>query len=153
MKKDDKGYEKYLAYQKKYREEKRKMKNKGIVLPKVRKKEKIGNWNIENQKKKDVSILTSYFKFRFYNKEKKTYNEEMYLPIQKKIKKVLSEFDTIIIIEKGQLQVFLKGIENRNKAIELLDSTIQELESIYGAEYENVRSRNYHPIKKLAQNL
>lgn len=153
MKKDDKGYEKYLAYQKKYREEKRKMKNKGIVLPKVRKKEKIGNWNIENQKKKDVSILTSYFKFRFYNKEKKTYNEEMYLPIQKKIKKVLSEFDTIIIIEKGQLQVFLKGIENRNKAIEILDSTIQELESIYGAEYENVRSRNYHPIKKTAQNL
>ena len=153
MKKGDKGYEKYLAYQKKYREEKRMMKFKGIVLPKVQKKEKIGDWNIENQKKKDVSILTSYFKFRFYNKEKKTYNEERYLPIQKKIKKSLGEFDTIIIIEKGQLQVFLKGIENRNKAIEILDSTIQELESIYGAEYENVRSRNYHPIKKTAQNL
>lgn len=153
MKKGEEGYEAYLEYQRKYREAKRTMKNKGIVLPKVRKKEKIGNWKIENNKKSDVSILTTYFKFRFYNKESKTYDENKYLPLQIKIKKALAEFSTIIIIEKGQLQVFLKGIENRRKAIDILDTVIQGFEAIYGAEYENVRSRNYKPRKKCAENL
>ena len=153
MKKGDEGYEEYLAYQRRYRETRKAMKNKGIVFPKVRKREKIGNWSIENNKKSDVSILTSYFKFRFYNKEAKTYDENKYIPIQVKIRKALADFNTIVVIEKGQLQVFLKGIDNRHKAIDILDTTIQGFEKIYGAEYENVRSRNYKPRKKSTENL
>ena len=108
----------------------------------------------KNNKEKNVSILSCYLKFRFYIDVGGgvIYDEKRYIPIQTQIKKALDEYSTIIVIEKGQLQVYVKGIGNRHKVIEILDKLIQQFENQYGRDYENVRSRKYGK-KKCAENL
>lgn len=109
-------------------------------------REKVDDFKIEVNTTKNIAIIKTYLKFRFYEKVaegKFVYDEKKYIPIQRKIQYALRDFQNIVVIEKGLLQVYIKGVDNRQKAVEILGNLIQEFENEYGREYENVRSRAY----------
>lgn len=146
-----------MAYTKEQRHEyylKQKAKKGKTTNRSYNRKKKIGEWNIVYQSSNNIAILSKYLKFRFYKEgvNVSTYDEVKYEPIRRKIRNSIG-CQNITVIEKGFVQLYIKGFENVENAIENADRIIAEYESIYGTEYQNVRSREYKSKKKSSENL
>lgn len=115
------------------------------------KHEKIGEWKIVYQTSKNIAIMSKYLKFRFYTPEK-TYDEMKYEPLRRKIFYSIG-CENITTIDKGRIEVYIKGMDNVKSAIDKADEIIAEYERIYGTEYPTSRSRNYVRKKKCAEDL